>query len=69
MTKCAPTRRPHYDFSDGDRGEHHLAYRQGTNLVLLEPDVAEIFRSSESVNHALRMLMELAGTEIKRNLA
>ena len=61
--------RPHYDFSDGDRGEHHLAYRQGTNLVLLEPDVAEIFRSSESVNHALRMLMELAGTEIKRNLA
>ena len=61
--------RPHYDFSGGDRGKHHRAYQQGTNLVLLEPDVAEIFRSSESVNHALRMLMELADTEIKRNLA
>ena len=61
--------RPHYDFSGGDRGKHHRAYRHGTNLVLLEPDVAEIFRSSESVNHALRMLMELAGNEIKKNLA
>lgn len=61
--------RADYDFSGGVRGKHYRAHRQGTNLVLLEPDVAEIFTSSESVNHALRMLMELAGNEIKRNLA
>ena len=61
--------RADYDFSAGVRGKHHRVYRQGTNLVLLEPDIAEIFKSSESVNHALRMLMELAEHEIGRNLA
>lgn len=60
--------RPEYDFSTGVRGKHYRAYRQGTNVVLLEPDIAEVFKDSESVNHALRMLMELAGNELKRNL-
>ena len=41
--------RPEYDFSGGVRGEHHRAYQQGTNVVLLEPDVAEIFKDSESI--------------------
>ena len=36
---------PEYDFSSGIRGKHHKAYRQGTNLVLLEPDVAEVFQN------------------------
>jgi hypothetical protein len=57
-----------YDFSDGVRGKHHDAYRKGTNLVLLEPDVAEVFKDSESVNHALRLLLDLAGKEVKRGL-
>jgi hypothetical protein len=60
--------RSEYDFSGGVRGKHYRAYQKGTNLVLLEPDVAEVFKDSESVNHALRMLMELAGKELKRNL-
>jgi len=60
--------RPEYDFSKGVRGKHYRAYQQGTNVVLLEPDIAEVFKDSESVNHALRMLMELAGNELKRNL-
>ncbi|MBU0500807.1 MAG: hypothetical protein KJ558_05790 [Gammaproteobacteria bacterium] len=60
--------RSEYDFSSGIRGKHHQAYRNGTNVVLLEPDIAEIFKDSDSVNHALRMLMDLAGNEIKRNL-
>ena len=59
--------REDYDFSGGVRGKHHRAYREGTNLVLLEPDVAKTFRSSEAVNHALRMLMELAGNVIGRH--
>jgi hypothetical protein len=60
--------RPEYDFSAGVRGKHYRAYREGTNLVALEPDVAEVFKDSESVNHALRMLMDLASKELRRNL-
>ena len=58
--------RAEYDFSSGIRGKHHKAYREGTNIILLEPDVAKVFKDSESVNHALRMLIELAGSELKR---
>lgn len=60
--------RPEYDFSGAVRGKHYKAYKEGTNLVLLDVDVAKIFKGSESVNHALRMLLELAGTEVKRNI-
>ena len=60
--------RPEYDFSAGIRGKHYRAYQQGTNVVLLDPDLAEVFKDSEAVNHALRMLLDLAGNEIKRNL-
>ena len=60
--------RPEYDFSGGVRGKHYIAYQQGTNVILLDPDIAKIFRDSEAVNHALRMLINLAGNELKRNL-
>lgn len=60
--------RPEYDFSSGARGKHHDAYEEGTNLVLLDADIAEVFKDSESVNHALRMLLKLAGDEVKRNI-
>lgn len=52
--------RSEYDFSHGTRGKHHEAYRRGTNVVLLDPDVAEVFRDSEAVNTALRLLLTLA---------
>ena len=52
--------RAEYDFSSGVRGKHHDAYRQGTNLVLLEPDVAEVFKDSATVNSALRTLVKIA---------
>ena len=62
--------RPEYDFSGGVRGKHHKAYRQGTgtNVVLLEPAVARVFRDSAAVNRALRMLIDLADGEVHRNL-
>ena len=60
--------RPEYDFSKGVRGKHYRAYQEGSNVVFLEPDIAKVFKDSESVNHALRMLMELAGSELKKNL-
>jgi hypothetical protein len=52
--------RPEYDFSHGVRGKHHAAYRAGTNVVLLDADVAKAFPDSASVNRALRLLLDLA---------
>ena len=46
--------RSEYDFSKAVRGTHHQAYRQGTNVVLLDPDVAAVFKDSAAVNSALR---------------
>ena len=56
---------PEYDFSGGLRGKHHLAYRDGTNVVFLEPDLAEVFPDSASVNHALRLLVRLARSQAR----
>lgn len=46
-----------YDFSGGVRGKYAARFRQGTNLVQLDPDVKEVFPDSEAVNAALRMVM------------
>jgi len=56
--------RPEYDLAEllegGKTGKYAKQYRQGTNLVLLAPDVAEVFTDEESVNEALRLVMQLA---------
>jgi hypothetical protein len=52
--------RPEYDFSGGVRGKHHEAYKNGTNVVFLDDDVARAFTDSASVNRALRLLLDLA---------
>jgi len=54
-----------YDFSGGERGRYAARYAQGTNLVALSPDVAEMFPDSESVNAALRGLVQLARQSVK----
>jgi hypothetical protein len=56
--------RPEYDFSGGVRGKHHAAYHAGTNVVLLDADVAKAFPDSTSVNAALRMLLEIAEKQL-----
>jgi hypothetical protein len=60
------TMRDDYDFSDGVRGKHYQAYCQGTNLVLLEPDVAAIFKDATTVNAALRMLAKIAQESVSK---
>ena len=50
--------KPEYDFSGGVRGKYYEA--QATNVVVLDPDVAEVFRDSASVNEALRLLTKIA---------
>jgi len=52
---------PDYDLTGGVRGKYVERYRQGTNVVLLDPDVAEKFPTSESVNEALRRLAGRGG--------
>ena len=55
--------RPEYDFAtmaDGTRGKYVERYRVSTNLVLLDPDVARAFPTGESVNEALRLLIQVA---------
>jgi hypothetical protein len=49
--------RREYDLRGGIRGKYFKQYKQGTNVVLLDPDVAAVFRDSESVNQALRNIM------------
>ena len=57
--------RPEYDFSQLEgktKGKHAKSYQEGTNLVLLDPDVAKIFHDEVAVNEALRTLMRVAHT-------
>jgi hypothetical protein len=51
--------RPEYDFSKGVRGKHAASYGQGTNVVVLEADVAREFRTTEQVNETLRAVSKL----------
>jgi hypothetical protein len=48
--------RDEYDFRDGIRGKYAERYARSTNVVLLDPDVAEVFPDSAAVNRALRAL-------------
>lgn len=50
----------HYDFSTGVRGKYSKRYAEGTNVVVLAPDVAEVFKDADSVNEALRALVRIA---------
>jgi hypothetical protein len=48
-----------YDFSQGVRGKHARRYAQGSNVVVLEPDVAKVFPNAEVVNSSLRGLAQI----------
>jgi predicted aminopeptidase len=55
--------RPEYDLTQltgGVRGKYYRQAVAGTNLMLIEPELAEVFRDSESVNRALRLLVDTA---------
>jgi hypothetical protein len=57
--------RTNYDFSGGIRGKYAARYAQGTNVVVLEPDVAKFFPNSEVVNKSLRALASLLREQAK----
>ena len=45
-----------YDFSQGEKGRYFARYKEGSNVVVLDPDVAEVFRDQRFVNESLRAL-------------
>ncbi len=64
MRKASPNKRraglrDEYDFSRGVRGKYAARYAEGTNVVVLDPDVARVFHDSRSVNKALRALSQI----------
>jgi len=57
-----------YDFSKGIRGKYAQRYTAGSNVVVISPDVAEVFPDSESANEALRVLIKVAKRTKKTSL-
>jgi len=58
--------RREYDFSKGVRGKYAARFRRGTNLVLLDPDVAAAFKDAKSVNRALRAILDATPARSKK---
>jgi hypothetical protein len=61
--------RPEYDFdySTAVRGKYYRRLiREGANVAVLEPDVAQVFRTSAEVNEALRSLLRISGNTCRR---
>jgi hypothetical protein len=54
-----PQMQSEYDFSGGVRGKYARCYAQGTNVVVLEPDVAKAFPNADAVNSSLRALANI----------
>ena len=50
--------REEYDFSEGVRGKYAARFAKGSNVIVLDPDVAEKFKDSKQVNEALRSLVK-----------
>ena len=58
--------RSHYNFSGGVRGKYARRYAEGTNVVVLDPDVADLFPNSEAVNETLRAVAEIVRVQQRR---
>ena len=61
------TMRDEYDFSGGIRGKYVDRLKEGSNVVLISPDLAEKFPSEASVNEALRELLRIREQQVDAN--
>jgi len=59
--------RDDYDFSKGIRGKYAKRFAEGTNLILLEPEVAKYFPTAQAVNRALRSLISEGKVRLPRD--
>ena len=55
-----PDMREEYDLRGGVRGKYSSRFAQGSNVIVLDPDVAEVFGDARAVNEALRLLARSA---------
>ena len=55
-----------YDFSRGVRGKYAARYKEGSNVVVLEPDVIKVFQNAQAVNRALRALAQIIHSQAKQ---
>jgi hypothetical protein len=55
-TSDRDTMRPEYDFSGAVRGVTAARYAKGANVVVIDPDILDVFPNGASVNEALRAL-------------
>ena len=60
-----PDMKPEYDFSQGVRGKYAARFAEGSNVIVLDPDVAEVFSDARAVNEALRLLARSVGDSKK----
>ena len=60
------TMRAGYDFSKAVRGQTAKRYAEGSNVIVLDPDVAKAFPNAASVNDALRALVRVARVRVPR---
>ena len=58
--------RDHYDFTGGIRGKYARRYAEGTNVVVLDPDVARFFPNREAVNETLRAVPQIVQIQRRR---
>jgi hypothetical protein len=58
--------RGHYDFTGGVRGKYARRYAEGTNVVVLDPDVARLFPNREAVNETLRAVAQIVQIQERR---
>ena len=55
-----------YDFSKGIRGKYAKRYAEGTNVIVIDPDVVQYFPDHDSVNEALRSLLPIVKRHAKK---
>ena len=68
QTKKSKALRREYDLSKlkgGERGKYYGSYSEGTNLVLLDPDIADAFPNAKAVNEALRVIVNAASRGVR----
>jgi hypothetical protein len=58
--------RDEYDFSKGIRGKYAERYDKGTNVIVIDPDVAEYFSDSKAINDALRSIIPIIKQNVKK---
>ncbi len=55
-----------YDFSKGIRGKYAKRYSKGTNVIVIDPDVAKYFSDSKAINDALRSIIPIIKQNVKK---